>query len=51
MTEKDGQDGQDGQDETAVCHVCGRRFSTQAELLIHLEETHPNDLLPDVSDP
>ena len=47
MTERNAQDG-DG--ETAVCHVCDRRFSTQEELLKHLEETHPDDLLPDPSD-
>ena len=48
MTERNAQDG-DG--ETAVCHVCDRRFSTQEELLKHLEETHPGDLLPDPSGP
>jgi hypothetical protein len=34
-------------DETAICHVCGQRFSTQEELLKHLEQAHPDDLLPD----
>ena len=48
MTEKDAQEGDR---ETAVCHVCDRRFSTQEELLKHLEETHPDDLLPNVSEP
>jgi hypothetical protein len=48
MTDKDAKEGDM---ETAVCHVCDRRFSTQAELLKHLEETHPDDLLPDVSEP
>jgi hypothetical protein len=48
MTERNAQDGDS---ETAVCHVCDRRFPTQGELLKHLEETHPDDLLPDSSDP
>jgi hypothetical protein len=34
-------------EEIAICHVCGERFSAQQELLTHLQETHPNDLLPD----
>jgi hypothetical protein len=37
-----------GDEETAICHVCDQRFQTQGELLKHLEETHPSDLLPDV---
>ena len=37
-------------DETAICHVCGERFSTQEELLKHLEQAHPDDLLPDPSE-
>ena len=48
MTEKDAHGGGG---ETAICHVCGRQFSTQEELLKHLEEAHPGDLLPDPSDP
>ena len=41
---------QSGEGETAICHVCDQRFQTQGELLKHLEETHPNDLLPDPSE-
>ena len=41
---------QSGDEETAICHVCNQRFPTQGELLKHLEETHPNDLLPDPSE-
>jgi transcription elongation factor Elf1 len=41
---------QTGDGETAVCHVCGQRFATQAELLKHLEDQHPDDLLPDPAD-
>jgi hypothetical protein len=41
---------QSGEGETAICHVCDQRFQTQGELLKHLEETHPNDLLPDASE-
>ena len=44
MTERETQQG-DG--ETAECHVCSQTFSTQEELLKHLEERHPDDLLPD----
>jgi hypothetical protein len=39
---------QSSDEETAICHVCDQRFRTQGELLKHLEETHPRDLLPDV---
>jgi len=43
-TERETQHG-DG--EVAECHVCGKTFSTQAELLMHLEDQHPDDILPD----
>jgi hypothetical protein len=33
-------------DETAICHVCGERSSTQEELLKHREQAHPDDVLP-----
>ena len=42
MTERDEQSG-DG--EIGICHVCDRRFATQRELLAHLDEAHPGDLL------
>ena len=42
MTERNEQAG-DG--EIAICHVCDRPFGTQEELLAHLDEDHPGDLL------
>jgi hypothetical protein len=41
------RDSQQGDAETAVCHVCNERFSTQEQLLKHLEQAHPDDVLPD----
>ena len=38
---------QSGDGEIAECHVCGKTFSSQAELLKHLEDVHPDDVLPD----
>ena len=46
MTERDTQGG-DG--ETAVCHVCGQTLSTQEDLLVHLRDEHPGELLTDGS--
>ena len=37
--------------ETAVCHVCDERFDTQEELAKHLMDRHPDDLLPEISEP
>lgn len=42
MTERDEQAGSG---EIGTCHVCDREFSTQEELLAHLDEEHPGDLL------
>jgi hypothetical protein len=43
MSERAGQSG-DG--EVAVCHVCKREFSTQKELLAHLDaEEHDGEIL------
>jgi hypothetical protein len=44
MSERGMPSGGEG---TAICHVCDQSFRTQGDLLKHLEETHPNDLLPD----
>jgi hypothetical protein len=46
MSEAENQSG-DG--EAAVCHVCNERFETQVDLAKHLMDTHPDDLLPDVT--
>ena len=43
------QDTDHGDGEISICHVCDREF-TQAELLKHLEDAHPDDLLPDPAD-
>ncbi len=42
MTERSEQSG-DG--EVAVCHVCQKEFSTQKELLAHLDQEHEGELL------
>ena len=44
MTERDTQYG-DG--EIAECHICSRRFPTQAALFRHLEDDHEGDTLAD----
>jgi hypothetical protein len=48
MTERDTQYG-DG--EIGECHICWRRFATQAELFVHLERDHTGDTLADDPDP
>jgi hypothetical protein len=40
---------QSGDGEAAVCHVCNERFETQEDLAKHLMDTHPDDLLPNVT--
>lgn len=42
MTEREMQSA-----EITECHVCGQTFATQAELVVHLEDKHPDDMLPD----
>ncbi len=42
MSERASQSG-DG--EIAVCHVCQRSFSTQKELLAHLDAEHDGEIL------
>jgi hypothetical protein len=42
MTERDTQTG-DG--EVAVCHVCEATLASQEELLDHLRDAHPDELL------
>ena len=42
MSERESQSG-DG--EVAVCHVCQRAFSTQKELLAHLDTEHDGEIL------
>jgi hypothetical protein len=42
MSERASQSG-DG--EVAVCHVCRRAFSTQKELLVHLDTHHDGEIL------
>jgi len=44
MTEREAQDG-DG--EVATCHVCEATFTSQRELLVHLRDVHPSELLVD----
>ncbi|HEX6844421.1 MAG TPA: hypothetical protein VF235_04815 [Actinomycetota bacterium] len=44
MTERDTQYGDD---EIGECHICHRRFATQAELFAHLEHDHDGDTLAD----
>jgi hypothetical protein len=39
---------QSGDTETAVCHVCDKRFETQEELSKHLMDTHPNEFFSEV---
>ena len=39
MNEREAQAG-DG--ETAICHICDRRFDTQEELSKHLIDDHPD---------
>jgi C2H2-type zinc finger len=36
-----------GTEETGICHVCGRTFPTQEELIKHLLAEHDKDLLGD----
>jgi hypothetical protein len=47
MTERTTQRGDD---ELAVCHVCGQRFATQADLLEHLEHMHEGEQLADANE-
>jgi hypothetical protein len=39
------RENQRGDEEVAVCHVCEARLDTQEELLVHLREEHPGELL------
>lgn len=41
MTEREMQSA-----EITECHICGKTFSTQSELVMHLEDVHPDDILP-----
>jgi len=45
------RENQQGDPETAVCHVCDRRFDSQEALARHLMDEHPGELLGTDPDP
>ena len=45
------RENQRGDPETAVCHVCDRRFDSQEALGRHLMDEHRGELLPTDPDP
>lgn len=41
------RENQQGDPEIGTCHICGRAFPTQEELLRHLDEAHEGEGLVD----
>jgi hypothetical protein len=32
-----------GESKTSICNICGQTLASQAEVSIHLTDTHPDD--------